>query len=61
MNFVKRVRQLLEIRKGRMGGAGLGPGGKCVCTECDYEEKHVAGEPCYKKKCPKCGARMIRK
>jgi len=44
-----------------MGGAGLGPGGKCVCIECDYEEKHVAGEPCYKKKCPKCGARMIRK
>ncbi len=46
---------------GRMGGVGAGPGGRCVCPECGYEETQVRGHPCMDKKCPECGARMMRK
>ncbi len=40
---------------------GLGPGGVCVCTKCDYEELHQKGFPCVNKKCPKCGNKLTRK
>jgi len=47
--------------RGRMGGeAAGGPGGKCVCPECGYEEEHETAEPCYEKECPECGAEMVR-
>ena len=46
--------------RGRMGGSGLGPAGKCVCPKCGYEMPHVTGGPCYKQKCPKCGSKMTR-
>ena len=47
--------------RGRMGGPfAAGPGGVCKCTSCDYEEPQVRGQPCMNKKCPKCGAPMIR-
>ncbi len=56
-NFIRKI-----ISAGReRTGFGLGPEGKCVCTECGYEEIHENGKPCYKKSCPKCGAKMIRK
>ncbi|MBS3816135.1 MAG: hypothetical protein KGY76_01065 [Candidatus Thermoplasmatota archaeon] len=42
-------------------GQGLGPGGKCVCPSCGYEEEHQRGQPCYEKECPKCGTKMTRK
>ena len=47
--------------RGRMGGpyAG-GPGGNCVCPNCNYREPHTAGVPCSNKQCPKCGGRMAR-
>jgi hypothetical protein len=46
---------------GRMGGrSAAGPGGSCVCSSCGHREPHVAGEPCYGKKCPECGANMTR-
>jgi hypothetical protein len=46
---------------GRMGGAyAAGPGGDCVCPGCGYTEPHIVGVPCYRKKCPKCGAQMTR-
>ena len=46
---------------GRMGGPfAAGPGGNCVCPGCGHEEPHVAGQPCYQKKCPKCGIMMTR-
>lgn len=46
---------------GRMGGPkAAGPGGDCVCPSCGQREPHVAGVPCYQKKCPKCGTQMIR-
>lgn len=52
------------IGRGRMGGPfAAGPGGICLCTnpECKNEVPHVAGQPCYQTKCPKCGSPMIRK
>jgi len=52
------------LGRGRMGGpSAAGPGGICVCTnpKCKNEETHVAGVPCYQKKCSKCGSPMVRK
>jgi hypothetical protein len=46
--------------RGRMGGSGLGAGGECVCPNCGYRAPHQVSSPCYKIKCPKCGALMAR-
>lgn len=50
--------------RGRMRGdkPGSGIGGSCVCTnpKCSYRVKHVRGEPCNAKRCPKCGTAMTR-
>ncbi|MBD3155397.1 MAG: DUF134 domain-containing protein [Candidatus Aenigmarchaeota archaeon] len=47
--------------RGRMGGQfSAGPGGSCVCPSCGKKVSHVAGQPCYKIKCPKCGTQMVR-
>ena len=47
--------------RGRMGGpSAAGPGGKCVCPDCGRKVDHVAGQPCYDHKCPKCGTAMTR-
>ena len=46
---------------GRMGGpASAGPEGYCECLNCGTKVKHDRGVPCSNKKCPKCGAKMIR-
>ena len=46
---------------GRMGGSqAAGPGGYCVCPSCGHRVKHVAGQPCYQRQCPKCGTKMAR-
>jgi predicted DNA-binding protein (UPF0251 family) len=45
---------------GRQGGTAQGPGGKCKCPKCGYEEEHSIGTPCYQKKCPKCKTPMTR-
>jgi hypothetical protein len=45
---------------GRMGGYGLGPGGKCVCPNCGARQDHQRGVPCNSLTCPKCGAAMTR-
>lgn len=46
---------------GRMGGSqAAGPGGYCVCPSCGHREKHVVGQPCYRKQCPECGTKMTR-
>jgi hypothetical protein len=46
---------------GRMGGPfAAGPGSDCVCPGCGHKEPHVAGQPCYQKKCSKCGTQMVR-
>ena len=47
----------------KMMGRGRGFGGparSCVCPKCGYKEIKVRGEPCIRKKCPKCGSMMIR-
>ncbi len=47
-------------RGGMGGGVGMGPGGECLCPNCGHKETHRLGEPCYSRKCPKCGAPMTR-
>jgi len=50
--------------RGRQSGQfAAGPGGVCVCTNQECQEKlpHQVGVPCYQQKCPKCGSQMIRK
>jgi len=47
-------------RRGLGGGIGLGPSGECLCPNCGHREPHQRGDPCYTKKCPKCGALMTR-
>ena len=47
--------------RGRGGGFAMGPGGNCVCPNCGREAPHVRGTPCYRRKCPECGAAMTRK
>ena len=53
--------KMVQPRQGRMGGpfAG-GPGGRCTCPKCGYEEPHMRGQPCNQTKCPACGALMTR-
>ncbi len=43
-------------------GFGMGPNGRCVCTNPDCGNKiiHKRGVPCYQEKCPKCGSPMTR-
>ncbi len=46
---------------GRMGGpSAAGPGGFCVCTKCGEKAAHMAGQPCLRMLCPKCGQPMMR-
>lgn len=47
--------------RGMGGGFGLGPGGECVCPDCNLCISHKRGVPCYEMKCPKCGKPMTRK
>jgi len=50
--------------RGRQGGPyAAGPGGVCVCTnpDCKNEVSHLVGQPCYQRKCPKCGSPMVRR
>ncbi|SCZ81855.1 hypothetical protein [Acidaminobacter hydrogenoformans] len=45
----------------RVGGnAGYGVQGYCVCPKCGAKVEHERAEPCYTKKCPSCGAIMVR-
>jgi len=47
--------------RGRRGGSkAAGPDGYCVCPKCGHKVEHIAGQPCYDQKCPKCGTQMVR-
>ncbi|HKL17130.1 MAG TPA: hypothetical protein VJ900_02110 [Patescibacteria group bacterium] len=54
-------RRLGKGRGRQPKGFGLGPSGTCVCPSCGKEVEHKRGIPCYKRECPKCGTKMIRK
>ena len=48
-------------RAGRGGGPlAAGPDGSCVCPQCGRKEPHQRGLPCFERKCPNCGAVMVR-
>jgi transcription initiation factor IIE alpha subunit len=38
----------------------MGSGGNCVCPKCDMKLAHQRGVPCNEKRCPDCGAKMVR-
>ncbi len=42
------------------GPQKAGAGGDCVCPKCGHKAQHDVGQPCYDKKCPKCGTGMTR-
>ena len=42
------------------GPQKAGPSGNCVCPSCGHKIQHVVGQPCYDKKCIKCGMQMTR-
>jgi len=46
--------------RGRFGRKSMGPGGYCVCPKCGLKIPHTIGQPCFQKKCPKCGTMMDR-
>ena len=46
--------------RGRKGGFGAGPGGKCRCPNCGKKVDHQRGQPCYEQTCPDCGTKMTR-
>ena len=52
--------KMVGTGRGRMGGFGTGPTGKCVCPKCGYRASLGRGVPCYEQKCTKCGAMMTR-
>lgn len=41
-------------------GAGHGAGGTCICVRCGTRLPHQRGEPCLDRRCPDCGAAMMR-
>jgi len=48
-------------RGGNQGNRpGAGPSGKCMCPHCGVTSAHNRGTPCYRQKCPNCGAEMVR-
>jgi predicted amidophosphoribosyltransferase len=38
----------------------LGPGGDCICPNCEHKIRHRRGVPCQEEQCPACGTKMLR-
>ncbi len=55
-------REVGRRRLGSMSGnqPGSGPGGNCVCPQCQTVVPHGRGVPCYEMGCPKCGTKMVK-
>ena len=45
---------------GREGGFRAGPGGYCICPNCEERVPHELGCPCFENTCPNCGTTMTR-
>lgn len=64
--FIDRLESLVAELKadtlGRNQGdqAGAGPGGSCVCPNCDHRVAHETGVDCRDIECPECGVAMTR-
>lgn len=46
--------------RGQGNRPGSGPGGYCVCPNCNYKTSHTRGVPCNTIKCPQCSTMMIK-
>lgn len=59
--FIKKYNEKKAQGMGRQpGGTGQGPGGKCLCPQCNVTVPHQTGVPCYETECPECGQTMVR-
>ena len=47
---------MAENRRHDMGSSGV-----CICPKCEKEKPHHRGVRCQDEKCPKCGAKLLRK
>lgn len=47
---------MVEICRHDMGSSGA-----CICPKCEEETPHHRGIRCQDEKCPKCGAKLLRK
>ena len=47
-------------KRRRFGQQSLKLDSECLCSQCDYSEPHERGIPCNSKRCPICGAALIR-
>ena len=59
---MQRTGRGLGIGRGRRGTRrfAMGPDGDYRCPSCGHIESYYLGEPCYIRKCPKCGAPLTR-
>ena len=42
-------------------GEKTGPGGICWCPQCGFKLQHLFGEPCFTRRCERCGSRLLRR
>lgn len=49
-----------RLGRGKRGGFGPGPGGRCVCPFCGRIRDHIQGVPCFEQHCSHCGAELMR-
>lgn len=45
---------------GRNSGGAYGPGGYCMCVNCNTRFPHEPGVSCTELRCPKCGRALVR-
>jgi hypothetical protein len=46
--------------RGRAGRGREGGTGNCICPACRQVVPHEPGVPCFQRRCPSCGAPMMR-
>lgn len=59
---VVEIQEIADRDVEEMGGPfAAGPGGNCVCPQCDYKISHTPGQPCNQLTCPQCNIVLTRK